>query len=105
MKTPLGFFALALLLASCGKEESKTASAEAKKTAAVAAPKPPAEKKPAPVAPQGKLPQMDPGKARFIAVPNTPKDKEAELKKAAPQVQESSAGIPQEPEVKKAEVK
>ena len=43
---------------------------------------PPPEKKAQPPVPQGKLPQMDPEKAKFIAVPSTPKDeKPAEAKK------------------------
>ncbi|MGV3661472.1 MAG: hypothetical protein ACO1TE_14885 [Prosthecobacter sp.] len=80
MKMLLGFFALAMLLVSCGKEESKPAATEVKKT--TVAP-PPVEKKPLPEAPQGKLPKMDPEKARFIAVPNTPPDKAGpEVKKA-----------------------
>lgn len=119
MKTLRAGLLLAFLLTSCGKEEASPAEAEAKKTAAVANPKPPTEKKPAPVAPQGKLPQMEPEKAKFIAVPSTPKDKEEtqvkkvegktptpvpppEIKKPGPAV---PAAITAEPEVKKAEVK
>ncbi len=61
---------IALLLASCGKkEEPKPAASKAI-----------SEKNAQPPVPQGKLPQMDPEKAKFIAVPNTPKD--AEVKKA-----------------------
>jgi len=58
-----------LLLVSCGKKEVKP---EPKAVAA----KPATEKK-APPVPQGKLPQMDPEKAKFIAVPTTPKDPES----------------------------
>lgn len=79
MKTLLGSLIVGLLLVSCGKEEA----APAPKKAAVAtkpAPAPVPEKKMPPV-PQGKLPQMDPEKAKFIAVPSTPKDEE--VKKAA----------------------
>ncbi|MFN0080451.1 MAG: hypothetical protein ACKVY0_28615 [Prosthecobacter sp.] len=56
-----------LLLSSCGKKE------EPKPVAAKPAP----EKKTQSPVPQGKLPQMDPEKAKFIAVPNTPKDPES----------------------------
>lgn len=84
MKTLLGSLIVGLLLASCGKEE---AAPEPKKAAVApkpaAAPVPPPEKKLPPV-PQGKLPQMHPDKAKFIAVPNTPKDEE--VKKAAPPI-------------------
>ncbi|MDH4455197.1 MAG: hypothetical protein QE570_18665 [Verrucomicrobiota bacterium] len=63
-----------LLLVSCGKEEVKP------QPQAVVTPQTAPEKKaPLPV-PQGKLPVMDPEKAKFIAVPNTPKD--PEVKKA-----------------------
>lgn len=57
----------AVLLSSCGKKEEPTPAAA----------KPAPEKKaaPTPVAvPQGKLPKMDAEKAKFIAVPSTPKD-------------------------------
>ena len=58
---------VALLLASCGKnEEPKPAASKAT-----------SEKKAQSPVPQGKLPQMDSEKAKFIAVPNTPKDAEA----------------------------
>jgi len=102
------------MLASCGKEEPQP-TPEARKAAAS---KPPAEKKPPPEAPQGKLPHMDPEKAKFIAQPSTPKDNADEVKKAevkpatvaAPEIkkpapQEVRAITPKEPEVKKAEVK
>jgi len=62
-------FIVGLLLVSCGKEEVKP------QPKAATAPKPVPEKKMPPV-PQGKLPVMDPEKAKFIAVPNTPKDPE-----------------------------
>lgn len=46
-----------------------------------------------PPVPQGKLPQMDPEKAKFIAVPSTPK--EPEMKKAAkPQDEVKKAAKP-----------
>jgi PBP1b-binding outer membrane lipoprotein LpoB len=56
-----------LLLASCRKEEAKSqvAPAPAKKVEP--------EKK-APLVPQGELPKMESEKAKFIAVPSTPKD-------------------------------
>lgn len=57
----------AVLLSSCGKKEEPKPAAT----------KPASEKKAAPppvVVPQGKLPKMDPEKAKFIAVPSTPKD-------------------------------
>ena len=68
---------IALLLVACGKEEPKL---EPKAQAAAVTPKPVPAKKLPPV-PQGKLPRMDPEKAKFIAVPSTPKD--PEVKKAA----------------------
>lgn len=63
---------IALLLVACGKEAPQP---ERKAKAAAATPKPAPEKKLPPV-PQGKLPKMDPEKAKFIAVPSTPKDTE-----------------------------
>jgi hypothetical protein len=58
-------FIACLMLAACGKkEESKPA------TTAKAVP----EKKAQAIVPEGKLPRMDPEKAKFIAVPSTPKD-------------------------------
>lgn len=62
---------VALMLASCGKEEPKSQS----KPEAAAKPAAAPEKKMPPV-PQGELPKMDPEKAKFIAVPSTPKDPE-----------------------------
>lgn len=59
-----------LLLSSCGKEEVKP------QPKADAAPKNVVPEKKLPPVPQGKLPQMDAEKAKFIAVPNTPKDPE-----------------------------
>ena len=106
----------ALLLVSCGKEEPKPEP----KVKAVETSKPAPEKKMPPV-PQGKLPKMDPEKAKFIAVPSTPKDPEAkkvekpatevpksgppatEIKKAAPPAVETKPAEPAVPEVKKAE--
>ncbi len=73
---------IALLLIACGKEAPQP-EAQVK-----AAPKPVPAKK-LPPTPQGKLPKMDPEKAKFIAVPSTPKDPEVEkpaveTKKAEP---------------------
>ena len=68
---------IALLLVACGKEEPKP---EPKATGAAVTPKLVPAKKLPPV-PQGKLPKMDPEKAKFIAVPSTPKD--PEVKKVA----------------------
>ena len=65
---------VSLLLVSCGKEEVKP------QPQAVVTPKPAPEKNAPPPVPQGKLPVMDLEKAKFIAVPNTPKD--PEVKKA-----------------------
>lgn len=62
-------FITGLLLVSCGREESQPKS----KTVEVA--KPASEKKIPPV-PEGRLPKMDPEKAKFIAVPSTPPDPE-----------------------------
>ncbi|MEZ5386153.1 MAG: hypothetical protein R3F13_11625 [Prosthecobacter sp.] len=69
---------LILMLASCGKEEVKEQpkAAEAPKKVTNIEKK----KEAPPPVPQGKLPQMDPEKAKFIAAPNTPKD--AEVRKA-----------------------
>ncbi len=91
-----------LLLVACGKE--------APQPKAAAAPKQPIPEKKLPPTPQGKLPQMDPEKAKFIAVPSTPKDPEvkkveepsAEVKKAAPPVPAKSAAQQPVLEVKKA---
>lgn len=63
-------FLTSLLLVSCGKEASKP---ESKAAITKVAP----EVKQLTV-PQGKLPVMDPEKAKFIAVPSTPKDPEVE---------------------------
>ena len=67
MKLFVSIALVGLLLASCRKEEarSQVAPAPAKKVEP--------EKK-APLVPQGELPKMEPEKARFIAVPSTPKD-------------------------------
>jgi cell division protein FtsN len=70
MKLLVSIALAGLLLASCGKKE------EPKPVVAKPAP----EKKAQPTVPQGKLPVMDPEKAKFIAVPSTPKD--PEVKKA-----------------------
>jgi len=70
---------IALLLVACGKEAPQP---ELKaKTAAASAPassKPVVAEQKLPPVPQGKLPQMDPEKAKFIAVPSTPKYPEVE---------------------------
>ncbi|MBN8419300.1 MAG: hypothetical protein J0L73_10315 [Verrucomicrobia bacterium] len=113
---------IALFLVACGKEVPQP---EPKAKAAAATPKPAPEKKLPPV-PQGPLPKMDPQKAKFIAVPSTPKDPEvkkvgnaaekpkAEIKKAEDPAAETTeaaapaaavkAAVPPAPEVKKAEV-
>ena len=71
---------IALLLVACGKEAPQP---DQKAKAATAISKPAPEIKLPPV-PQGKLPQMDPEKAKFIAVPSTPKDPEVKkVEKAA----------------------
>ncbi len=70
-----------LLLVSCGKEEAKS------QPKAVVTPQPAPEKKALPPVPQGKLPVMDPEKAKFISVPSTPKD--PEVKKAEKPVAEA----------------
>ena len=70
---------IVLALASCGKEEAKP------EPKAVTAPKAAAalekKEKTQISVPEGDLPKMDPEKAKFIAVPSTPKD--PEVKKAA----------------------
>jgi|GEM_PF-830909 len=113
---------IALLLVACGKEAPQP---EPKAKAAAATPKPAVEKKQPPV-PQGPLPKMDPQKAKFIAVPSTPKDPEvkkigdaaekpkAETKKAEEPAADTTKAAapaatvktaePPAPEVKKAEV-
>lgn len=60
-----------LFLTSCGKEASKSQPKPEAAAIPVAVPK-----KKVPPVPQGKLPKMDPAKAKFIAVPSTPKDPE-----------------------------
>ncbi|MDP1586437.1 MAG: hypothetical protein Q8M07_01725 [Prosthecobacter sp.] len=80
-------FFVGLLLVSCGKEEVKP------QPKAATAPKPVPEKKMPPV-PQGKLPVMDPEKAKFIAVPSTPKD---------PEVKKAEKPAAEAPEVEKPE--
>ena len=71
---------IALLFVACGKEAPQP---EPKAKAAAATPKLVPAKKLPPV-PQGKLPKMDPEKAKFIAVPSTPKDPEIKkVEKAA----------------------
>lgn len=72
---------IGLLLASCGKEESKP------QPKAVAAHQKVEPEKKMPPVPHGKLPKMDPEKAKFIAVPSTPKD--AEVKKAEKPAEEA----------------
>jgi hypothetical protein len=97
---------IALLLVACGKEEPKP---EPKAQAAAVTPKPVPAKKLLPV-PQGKLPRMDPEKAKFIAVPSTPKDPEVkkvekpatETKKATAPAAAANAAEQPIPEVKKA---
>lgn len=101
---------IALLLIACGKE----APAPAPKKAAV----PPKQVVPEiklPPVPQGKLPQMDPAKAKFIAVPSTPKDPEikkveeaaakpaAETKKVEKSAAETKKAATPPVETKKAE--
>jgi hypothetical protein len=81
-----------LLLVSCGKEETKP-----QPQAVSAAPKKVEPEKKMPPVPQGELPKMDPEKAKFIAVPSTPKDTEpkkdekpaGEIKKADKPVEEA----------------
>ncbi|MBK8040107.1 MAG: hypothetical protein IPK22_23690 [Verrucomicrobiaceae bacterium] len=79
--------ALTLLLSACEKPAAPTPEPPAKPApAAVVAPV-----EPKPEAPketleelkklQGKLPRMDPEKAKFIAVPSTPPDPKTEEKK------------------------
>lgn len=87
----------ALLLVACGKEASQP---EPKAKVTAAAPKPAPVKKELPPVPQGKLPKMDPEKAKFIAVPSTPKDPEVK-KVEKPAVEAKSAEQPAT-EVKKA---
>ncbi len=98
---------LALLLVACGKEAPQP---EPKAKAAAVTPKPAPEKK-LPTVPQGELPKMAPEKAKFIAVPSTPKDPEnkkdetpaTETKKAAVPAVETKPAEPPAPEIKKAE--
>ncbi|WP_395748187.1 hypothetical protein [Prosthecobacter sp.] len=99
---------LALLLVACGKEEPK-AEPKAVSPAAEVSPKPVVPEKKLPVAPQGELERMDPEKAKYIAIPNTPKDPEG--KKVEKPATKPNATTPEEKkapapaaETKKAEV-
>jgi hypothetical protein len=92
---------IALLLIACGKEAPQP------EPQAKAVPKPIPAKK-LPPTPQGKLPKMDPEKAKFIAVPSTAKDPEVkkpvlETKKAEPPATEIKKAAPPAVETKKAE--
>lgn len=82
--------AASLFLVSCGKEEPQSQS-----NAAVPAPKKATPEKKMPPVPQGELPKMDPEKARFIAVPSTPKDPEPK-KDEKPKEEVKKAGKPEE---------
>ena len=91
----------ALLLVACGKVAPQP---ESKSKTAVANPKPVPVKELPPV-PQGKLPKMDPEKAKFIAVPSTPKDPEVKkVEMAAPTAAPTKPVEQAVPKIKKAEV-
>lgn len=64
----------ALFLSSCGKDQQNSLPRPDQQPKSVENGKPVPEKKAQPPVPQGKLPQMDPEKAKFIAVPSTPKE-------------------------------
>lgn len=100
MKKIYAGFLLGLLLTSCGKEETKPAETASEAKKAVAAPKPPAPKPPPPEAPQGKLPKMDPEKAKFIAVPSTPEDKVAPAPAPTPAPEVKQVDVTPKGEVK-----
>ena len=105
MKTCSCALLLALWLTSCGKEEAPKAGeappASAPALPAAPPPKVTQEKKAPIITPQGKLPQMDPEKAKLIAVPNTPKDPEPKQTTEAVKSEKSPVPAP-ETEVKKA---
>ncbi|WP_395736954.1 hypothetical protein [Prosthecobacter sp.] len=87
---------IVLLLVACGKEEPKTEAPPVVSKAAETSPKPVVPEKKLPVAPQGELQRMDPEKAKYIAIPNTPKDPEVKkVDKPAPKPETTT------PEVKK----
>jgi len=88
---------IALLLVACGKEapppEPKVKTTAASTPASF---KPVVPEKKLPPVPQGKLPQMDPEKAKFIAVPNTPKDPEVKpVEKPAPEIKKVDKPAPE----------
>ena len=88
---------IALLLVACGKEAPQL-EPTAKSTAASASTsnKPIVPEKKLPPVPQGKLPQMDPEKAKFIAVPSTPKDPEVKpVEKPAPEIKKVDKPAPE----------
>jgi hypothetical protein len=102
MISPLALFlpAIVLALTSCEKAAAPKDEPPAKTAAAAAVP-PPAPKAEAPKESpeqlqklQGKLPRMDPEKAKFIAVPSTPpnpKTEEKSPKRSKKPIQPSNA--------------
>lgn len=64
----------ALLLSSCDKDQQNSPAKPDQQSKAVENGKPAIDRKALPPVPEGKLPRMDPEKAKFIAVPSTPKD-------------------------------
>lgn len=81
---------IALLFVACGKEDAPPAPTA---KAPVAAAKKTGPEKKLPPVPQGKLPKMDPDKAKFIAIPSTPKDPEVK-KQAKPAPETKKAAVP-----------
>lgn len=69
---PLVYTTLVILLAACDKEAPQRPSPN--QPSAVAKPTPAKPK--ALTVPQGKLPKMDPEKAKFIAAPSTPEERQ-----------------------------
>ncbi len=95
---------IALLLVACGKEAPQPAPKVPAATSTPVSLKPIVPEKKLPLVPQGKLPQMDPEKAKFIAIPSTPKDPEVKkvekpADKPATEIKKVEKPVP---EVKKA---
>lgn len=112
MKPSVLALSLLVVLASCEKTEpNKTSETPPKVQPAPAADSPPKKEPPARIDKpedlkklQGNLPRMDPEKAKFIAVPNTPPDAKPAPKpppaetivKAAPAVAKEQPEAPQQ---------
>jgi len=105
MKLPLLALSLLVILASCEKTEpKKTSEIPQQVQPAPAADSPPKKDPPARIDTpddlkklQGKLPRMDPEKAKFIAVPSTPPDPEpVTVPKPAETIAKAAPAAPKE---------